>query len=147
VTYTKTQYTTNCRWCNEEVSSTDSRIRYCSTKCKNNYGSKQYHERNKLNRNYYFKRLLSSKNRRAITISMLEEIYQKQHGLCALSQTPMTWEIEKGRVLTNISIDRIFAGGPYEIQNIRLVCDIVNSMRNTLSDEELIGWCGRIYNH
>lgn len=41
---------------------------------------------------------------------------------------------------TNISIDRIDNSQGYELSNIRLVCLAVNTMRNAMSDEEMVAW-------
>lgn len=55
-----------------------------------------------------------------------------------------TWCIGKGRVPTNISIDRVIPGKEYSEENIRLTCYIVNTMRSDLSDEALKFWCESI---
>ena len=49
-----------------------------------------------------------------------------------------------GRINTNISIDRIDSSVGYVRGNVQLVCDIVNRMKQNLSQEELYKWCNRI---
>jgi hypothetical protein len=34
------------------------------------------------------------------------ELWNKQNGLCAISKIPMTYEMDEGRVYTNLSIDQ-----------------------------------------
>lgn len=56
----------------------------------------------------------------------------------------MTRLLGKGRTLTNASVDRIDGDGGYEIGNVRLVCNVVNMMRYTMTDDELKWWCRQI---
>lgn len=56
----------------------------------------------------------------------------------------MTWEVGKGHVATNISIDRIMPKGKYEPGNVRLVCHVVNLMRRDMPDDAFIGWCNLV---
>lgn len=53
----------------------------------------------------------------------------------------MTWLIGAGKVLTNISIDRIDPSLGYEPENVMLVCRITNLMRNVLTCEDFVRWC------
>lgn len=100
------------------------------------------------NWNRYFLRLVNQKNRKALTVEMLENLLKEQEGRCALTGIELTCILEKGNIcLTNASIDRIDHGGPYILENIRLICRQANNMRWTLSDEELLYWCKRIVDH
>jgi len=56
----------------------------------------------------------------------------------------MTHTTGSGRDYANISIDRLNSGGPYTIQNIRLVCLAINLMRLDMWDDELKFWCREI---
>lgn len=77
-----------------------------------------------------------------ITIDELMEVYEAQAGRCAVTGVLLTHEYETP--YTNVSIDRIDCNGPYEVGNVRLICNVVNIMRGRLSDEELLRWCQAI---
>ena len=96
----------------------------------------------------YFKRLLgnNAKERKQLSVDILEELYKKQNGRCVLSGVPLTKIVGHGQVSTNASIDRIRPGKAYTKGNIRLVCSFVNSFRGNLSDSEFKWWCGKISN-
>lgn len=80
----------------------------------------------------------------SLTKEDLVTLYEKQAGQCALSGKTMTWGSGSGRVLTNISLDRIDSSLGYTIDNVQLVCDFTNNMKSILSNEELIEWCQSI---
>jgi hypothetical protein len=69
-------------------------------------------------------------------------LYEKQGGLCAITQVEMTYT--KNTRDRNASIDRIDCNVGYVPENIRLVCSAVNIMRNRLEDEELLFWAEAI---
>lgn len=56
----------------------------------------------------------------------------------------MTYIAGSGRVNTNISIDRIDSDVGYVRGNVQFVCDIVNRMKQDLSQAELLIWCCRV---
>jgi len=75
----------------------------------------------------------------------LYRIYDKQKGLCAITNMKMT-HIKDGKgkrqeTMANISIDRIDNYGPYAPENIQLVCFAVNIMKHTHSMNEFLKWC------
>jgi len=77
----------------------------------------------------------------------LSEIWEEQGGRCALSGVFMTYHKDgAGRKDFNASMDRIHPTGPYTRDNVRLVCDRVNTMRHTLSENEFWWWIKNIYN-
>jgi len=76
-----------------------------------------------------------------ITWEDIESLYNSQNMRCALSGLPM---ILKRKSLYSISVDRIDCSGNYEKDNIRLVCQVVNTMRGILKDEELAYFCKNI---
>jgi hypothetical protein len=126
--------------------------KYCSDSCKTYEArdpinlEKQY-ERINSSVALYLNRIVAntrrSKQYAGLTRDELLEIWEDQEGLCAITGVPMTHTLVKGQVFyTNASADRIEVGGPYSKDNIRLVCSIVNKMRHTLSDEELLWWTG-----
>lgn len=79
-----------------------------------------------------------------LDLPYLMEIYENQNGKCAISNVEMTYIAGKGRVFTNISIDRIDSKIGYEKGNIQLVCFIVNVMKQDGTLEDLIHWCKTI---
>lgn len=78
----------------------------------------------------------------------LLEIWEAQKGRCALSGVVMTFHKDgQGRKDFNASMDRISPSGPYAKDNVRLVCDRVNTMRHTLSEHEFWWWVKNIHDH
>ena len=65
-----------------------------------------------------------------ITKEFLLDLWNKQHGLCAISKIPMTYEMDAGRVYTNVSIDQINQGQGYTEDNVQLVCMAVNQLKS-----------------
>lgn len=100
---------------------------------------------------YFYKAMRSGTSRlEYLDEELLEELYQEQEGRCALSGRKLTFHTPKvkgGRTPTNCSIDRIQHGGTYDMENIRLVCNICNIMRWEWSDDELLYWCNEILNY
>lgn len=76
-----------------------------------------------------------------IDVPFIEDLYNQQKGLCALSGKSLTYIVGKKKVHTNISIDRINSAKGYTKDNVQLVCYMANSMKNSLSPEELVDWC------
>lgn len=90
--------------------------------------------------------LLSYKNRRAtLDIDYLMTIYDSQEGLCAITKVPMTNSSGKGKLQTNISIDRIDSSLGYTEGNIQLVCTMVNKMKSDSTKEEFEFWIRALY--
>ena len=68
-----------------------------------------------------------------------------QDGKCALSGAKLTCTKIRGEVSkTNASIDRVNAGGEYNVDNVQLVCRAVNSFRNNLTVADFINWCKKV---
>lgn len=74
----------------------------------------------------------------------LKELWEKQNYTCALSGIKMTTLFFKGRVNTNMSVDRIDNSKGYIKGNIQLVCMAINQMKNDLSQEALLFFCNKI---
>ena len=137
-------HTVNCIVCNKQFETFHPNYLCCSAECG---------KTNKMNKKYlrmsgdwtlYFKHLLSKKKTDVTAIDLVE-LLKEQKGKCALSGAPLTCEKVKGKyVKTNASIDRIIAGGGYNIENIQLVCRAVNSFRHDLTISEFITWCKRV---
>jgi hypothetical protein len=79
-----------------------------------------------------------------ITLDDLKNLWNKQEGKCAISGIQMTYIFGKGRVPTNISVDRINSLEGYTKTNIQLVCMAVNQMKSDLSITELVYFCEHI---
>lgn len=58
----------------------------------------------------------------------------------------MTYEIDSGRVYTNVSVDKINPGKGYTLDNIQLVCMEVNQMKSDLDMQTLLFLCKSIIN-
>lgn len=82
-----------------------------------------------------------------ITIDFLRELWCKQNGLCAISNIPMTYIFNNGRIPTNLSVDRIDSSKPYTKENIQLVCMAVNQMKSDLDDITFYKFCEAIVNN
>jgi len=99
--------------------------------------------------NYYIKEIIHGARRRAkikkikfeLSLDVIKNLWDFQKGNCAISGVSMTHIILKGRLYTNLSIDRIDSTKGYELDNIQLVCVAVNIMKNTLSMVEFISFC------
>ena len=138
------RYDVNCVVCNKEFKTFHPKYLCCSAECG---------KTNKMNKKYlrmsgdwvlYFNHLLSKKDTDVTGIDLVK-LLKKQEGKCALSGETLTCEKVKGKyVKTNASIDRIIAGGGYNIENIQLVCRAVNSFRHDLTISEFINWCKKV---
>lgn len=76
-----------------------------------------------------------------ITKNDVLSLYEKQNGKCAISGIKMTHFTNEGRILYNLSVDRIDSDKGYTIDNIQLLCTIINTMKSTLSNEEFVEIC------
>lgn len=88
-----------------------------------------------------------------ITIEDIKELYKKQNGKCALTGNQMSFDcyMTKGNqhIINkwNMSIDRIDSSKGYELDNIQLVCAIINRMKTDLQDNEFVQICSMIVDH
>ena len=71
----------------------------------------------------------------------LQDLWEAQEGLCALTGFQMSHVMGKGRVPTNVSIDRKDSTMGYTKDNIQLVCMAVNQMKSDLEMDELLRFC------
>lgn len=80
-----------------------------------------------------------------VTPELLIALWEKQEGRCAVTGRPMTHMRGIGHcVKTNVSIDRIDSSIGYTADNIRLVCRVVNVMKWTSTDQEMVEWANAI---
>tara|TARA_R100000541_G_scaffold2821_3_gene9312 strand:- start:3241 stop:3684 length:444 start_codon:yes stop_codon:yes gene_type:complete len=137
-------YKVNCVVCSKEFETFHPKYLCCSAECgKTNKINKKY-LRLSSDWSLYFRHLLSKK-KTDITAKDLVELLKRQKGKCALSGAILTCEKVKGKyVKTNASIDRIIAGGEYNIENVQLVCRALNSFRHNLTVKEFIQWCKKV---
>jgi hypothetical protein len=94
----------------------------------------------------------------------LFELLEKQDYKCARTGVPLTCEVNteiivegdfskksSGRkrktIPTNVSIDRIDNSKWYTLDNVQLVCLIVNIARNNLEIDEYVDWCRKVVEH
>jgi hypothetical protein len=103
-------------------------------------------KRTKNLRSYLFY-LLSKAKRRGkckIDINYLENLWESQQGLCAISKIEMTKILGQGKINTNISIDRIDSDKGYVIGNVQLVCRVINQAKNNLKQIDFINLCKKV---
>lgn len=70
-------------------------------------------------------------------------LYIVQGGRCAISGVQMTFNAFSDEP-THASVDRINSDGHYTLDNVQLVCRIVNIMKSDLQQHEFVKWCKRI---
>jgi hypothetical protein len=139
-----------CKTCGVTFRQKSRRHRYCSEICKaaqHRQSTQEQYEKLSGNWRNYFTTLLAQPHRRAcgLTVEVLQRVFDRQQGLCALSGEPMTCLRKIGvKYKTNASIDRIEAKGSYAEDNIQLVCVAVNKFRIDMDIEEYINWCRKV---
>lgn len=127
----------------------DSRCRECRTK-ESRERAQRYDEESRLQRVLQMRYLCARERAMRfdipfdITKEYLRELWDKQSGICALSGIPMTFDINKGRVWTNVSIDQINHKEGYTKDNIQLVCMAANQMKSDLDLSTLLYFCKSI---
>lgn len=79
-----------------------------------------------------------------ITKEDLLELWEQQNGLCNISKIPMTYELDNGRVFTNVSVDQKNPGQGYTKENVQLVCSAVNQLKSNWDMYTVIYICKQI---
>lgn len=142
-----------CLICSTEFTPNSGVHKYCSVTCKGKakYIFKQettdsQYARISGNWQKYITRLINRSHQRdQLKVSDILELLEKQNYLCALSGIPLTCTLERGKKFkTNLSLDRIDAGGPYIKENIQLVCAALNSWRSDTDLAEFIWFCKKV---
>lgn len=59
----------------------------------------------------------------------------------------MTYELDSGRVFSNVSIDQKIPGKGYTIDNIQLVCMAVNQLKSDFEMDTILYICKQIVNN
>lgn len=105
--------------------------------------------RSKSPKNYMSGLLLKASIRKKefnLDIYFLEQLYNSQKGLCAISGIKMTYQAGQGRLPNNISIDRKNPKSGYLKNNVHLVCSFINIMKNTMELQDFFKTCKDIVN-
>lgn len=79
-----------------------------------------------------------------ITLDYLLKLWNNQNGKCALSGIEMTYELNKGRTHTNVSIDKIDRTKGYTIGNIQLVCMACNQIKSDMPEDMMYYFCKHV---
>jgi hypothetical protein len=89
-----------------------------------------------------------------ITIDDIKNLYNAQKGVCALTGYKLTHNAlpenrNNEHIINyyNLSVDRIDSSKGYEIDNIQLVCAIINRMKTDMTDNTFIEFCKAVANH
>jgi len=116
--------------------------RYCSDECRRTaIINGQTFEK-------YFRRILQIGRRyRFISKTDCAAILARQNGKCAISGETLTCETKQGVVNTNASLDRIDSSLGYTLDNVQLVCRIINVMKTDLSMDAFREWCKKVAFH
>jgi len=144
-----------CAICGTEFFRLAFNHKYCSLPCKRrgaqNTGCESTPSQYRLisgNWSKYYNRLRCQKGRQGLTLDTLLGLHATQGGRCALTGVEMTCQLEKGtKCPTNASIDRINPKGEYTVENIQLVCAVINKFRIDTSVEDFVGWCRKVAQH
>lgn len=79
-------------------------------------------------------------------------LYLKQDGRCALTGLEMDWRTKGSlgrgqRAMRAPSVDRIDSNGNYTLDNIHIVLNVVNVMKNDLSTDQFVMLCEQVVAH
>lgn len=74
----------------------------------------------------------------------LVDMYESQSGRCAITGNQLTMECGKGRIPSNVSIDRIDPKLGYTEGNVQLVTYLANTMKQNLTSEQLYEFCFKV---
>ena len=131
--------------------------KYCTPQCKGKVkyvdGSASTEEQYKLisgNWVRYCSRLLyyDGRKRSLLTRDIILKKLEDQNYKCALTGVDLTCTLSKGTTsITNASIDRKIAGGPYTEDNIQIVCRAINSWISNLTVDHFIEWCKKVVDY
>jgi hypothetical protein len=81
----------------------------------------------------------------AITIEYAWDLFLKQNRKCALTGLEINFPLPRiSEKNGTASLDRIDSSGDYTEGNVQWVHKVVNAMKNSLTDDELVEWCKKI---
>jgi hypothetical protein len=90
----------------------------------------------------YFKAQLNRRGRKnTMTVEDCLDILEKQNYKCAITGLDFVLEPKNPYLPT---MDRIKPGGEYKKDNVRIVCNAVNSFRNKWNDDIFFYICGKV---
>lgn len=92
----------------------------------------------------YLNRLTHRGKSVTCTLQDLYDQWRDQRGRCALSNVFLDLEGNTDKHEPTASVDRIDSSKGYHKDNIQWVHKRVNTMKNNMTDEELVIWCRRI---
>jgi hypothetical protein len=138
-----------CPTCSTAFVATNNSHKYCSATCRlptTSASTEWQYSRISGNWGRYFNRLCTrSFKREGLTPEMLVGLLNAQGGRCALSGVTLTCVLQKGVICrTNASIDRINPKGAYTLDNVQLVCAVLNNFRVDTPLDEFIDWCRKV---
>lgn len=79
-----------------------------------------------------------------IDLDLIKDLWNKQEGKCAISDIDMTYELDSGRVYSNVSIDQINPSKGYTKDNIQLVCMSINQLKSDFDMNTVFKICNGI---
>lgn len=86
------------------------------------------------------RKLIKRDTKSDIAWEFLLDLWNKQNGLCSITNKPMDIIKGNGRNPNSPSLDRIDSSKGYSEDNVRWVCDAVNMMKGQMTDSELEEW-------
>jgi hypothetical protein len=75
------------------------------------------------------------------------EIYNNQKGKCRYTKQVLTHELGKGKIVTNLSLDRIDSNKGYIKGNVQLVCNVINLMKTNSKEIDFLNLCQLVVNN
>jgi 5-methylcytosine-specific restriction endonuclease McrA len=108
----------------------------------NEYVKNYYHTRKTSDPLSHKCQQVASQLKRQTRIGQLRELWESQGNLCAISGETITPQVAE--------IDHIMPksrGGSHQINNLQWLHKVVNRMKHSLLEPELVEWCGRIWWH
>jgi len=124
--------------------------------CKQNM-NKRYLSTFNSHMNYIFSAIINRAERKKLSVEITKDdiisLYYKQNGICVLSGKRMLFEHNKNETNQsivnpwNISVDRLDSSKGYSIDNIQLICTIINMTKGKLSNLKLYQYASRIIVH
>ena len=79
-----------------------------------------------------------------LDVEFLKEMFDKQNKKCAISGIEMTFDLDKGRTFSNMSIDQINPAMGYTKDNVQFVCMAINQLKSDFTMELVLKICTNI---
>lgn len=81
-----------------------------------------------------------------LTIEDLDDLYDRQRGLCAMSEQEISWDHGKNGKRGNASLDRIDSARGYTTDNVQLITKSLNIAKQSFKYEDFVGMCIAVTN-